>query len=195
VQVSYCSPEILLASFLSKKDQAFKLLLLSGESGVGKTAWCTQLIYEAGSSGISLVGIISPAVFENGIKTGIDLVMLHTGERRRLAGRRNDHSSAQLPGSPITLDWFFDPWVLEWGNRHLSKLPKGDLLILDELGPLEFTKNAGLTAGLVLIDSCRFRLMCVVVRPALLAMAQSRWPWAETMDLTGQVGGWERGKS
>jgi hypothetical protein len=43
--------------------------------------------------------------------------------------------------------------------------------------------GAGKTAGLALLDSRRYRLACIVVRPSLLHLAQARWPWSETMQI------------
>lgn len=179
------SPVSLLASFLSQAESASELVLVTGDSGAGKTAWCQDFCRQARAAGLAPLGVLSPAVFESGEKTGIDLLAIHTGERRRLAIRR-DENGGKPPDAPATSSWTFDPLVLAWGNRLLGKLPDGDLLVLDELGPLEFTKNTGLTAGLALIDSRRSRLNCVVVRPALLHIASARWPWARTLD----VGGW-----
>lgn len=73
--------------------------------------------------------------------------------------------------------------MLAWAEGFLSALPGGDLIILDELGPLEFEQNRGLVSGLGLIDSRRYRLSCAVIRPELVGAALSRWPWGEVVDL------------
>ncbi len=44
-----------------------------------------------------------------------------------------------------------------------------DLLIVDELGPLEFERNEGWPAGLAAIDSAAYKVGVVVIRPELLA--------------------------
>jgi len=50
------------------------------------------------------------------------------------------------------------------------------LLIVDELGPLEFIHAKGWLSGLVALDSFRYRLALVVIRPELMEAAQTRWP-------------------
>ena len=176
------SPDSLLASFFSQPDHSAALVLLTGASGTGKTTWCTGLVELAHARRLTPTGIISPAVFESGIKTGIDLLDIQSGERRRLATRREPDGS---PGAPIrsTLNWQFNEDTLAWGNHLLESLPESHILILDELGPLEFLENAGLVNGLKLIDQQQHNLACVPVRPNLLATAQERWPWATILHI------------
>jgi len=131
--------------------------------------------------GIPPCGFVSPACFENGIKIGIDLVEIHTGERRRLAWPRPEETKAPVAGLS-TGAWQFDAATLQWANRSLAKLPPGRLLIIDELGPLELRTNRGLTSGLKLVDERKYLLSLVVIRPALLAAARERWPWGEPLD-------------
>jgi nucleoside-triphosphatase len=176
------SPDSLLASFFSGQNRSTALVLLTGASGTGKTTWCTSLIKLARASGLNPAGIIAPAVFESGIKTGIDLLDIQSGERLRLATRRVPDRS---PGAPIrsTLYWRFNEDTLTWGNHLLESLPESDILILDELGPLEFLENQGLVNGLKLIDQQQHNLACVSMRPNLLATAQERWPWATILEI------------
>ena len=57
-----------------------------------------------------------------------------------------------------------------------------DLLVVDELGPLEFARGVGLTEGLTAVDAGRYAVACVVVRPALVDEALRRWPDATVVD-------------
>jgi nucleoside-triphosphatase len=158
------------------------LVIVTGGRGAGKTTWCLELNRRAAEAGLAPHGLISPPVFAGGEKLGIDLLRLPDGERRRLAGRIGN-GSLPPPRGPATPDWGFDASTLEWADRFLGELPGGDLLILDELGPLELKRQTGLTAGLGLIDSRRYRLSCVVIRPELLSLAQVRWPWGEPLEI------------
>jgi hypothetical protein len=62
-----------------------------------------------------------------------------------------------------------------------------DILILDELGPLEFSSNQGLTVGFELIERRLYRLACMTIRPSLLPVALERWPWAHEIHLDRAV--------
>ncbi|MBE3037364.1 MAG: hypothetical protein IMZ62_00905 [Chloroflexi bacterium] len=173
MQVLIDSPDSLLASFASGNEPG-RLILVTGPSGSGKTRWCLALADYASILGIHVGGLVSPAVFEGDLKIGIDLLDLRSGAQRRLAVRRGESSSGQKPA-----DWHFDDEALNWGNTVLEQLGACQLLILDELGPLELQRGVGLTNGLGLVAARRYRLACVVVRPSLLEIAQPLWPWGE----------------
>lgn len=180
------SPASLLAScFNEPTSRQPELLLLSGARGAGKTRWCLELAREAGklterAPGFQAAGLVSPALFGNGKKTGIDLLDLASGESRRLASRID-------PANPShglsTEDWRFNEETLAWGDACLRKIQCCDLFILDEAGPLEFFRGLGWQAGMEFVGSRRYRLACVVVRPGLLQAAQELWPWAEVLEL------------
>jgi nucleoside-triphosphatase len=153
-----------------------RLFLITGPSGAGKTTWCGELAELARARGLRLAGLWSPAVFVNGRKIGIDMVDLRTQERRRLANLRGKEAAAVA-----TIQWAFDPEVIAWGNAALDNLPPHDLLVIDELGPLEFMRGEGLLAGLRVLDAGAYRVAVVVIRPSLLPEAQARWPHAQVI--------------
>lgn len=159
------------------------LVLVSGGRGAGKTTWCLELYQLAHAAGCQAGGVVSPAGFHHAVKTEIHLLNLASGERRQLARLR--HASSRQPAlSEATANWAFDAAVLSWGNQIIQALPESDVLILDELGPLEFIAHTGLTAGLKRVDEKRDRLACVVIRPELLEDAQTRWPWGKVIWVT-----------
>lgn len=187
VQEFLGSPASFLASFFSRKNHEHNLILITGPSGSGKTTWCEALTDHARQVGISPVGLISPPVYSGGTKTAIDLLDLQTQERRRLARLHNSQKSTQA--GPATIDWQFDPQVLAWGDTLLQRTDANqealqNLLILDELGPLELVRGQGWQSGLRLVDGRSYRLACVVVRPALLSVALERWPWGKTLEVS-----------
>lgn len=177
------SPVSFLAGFLSKSEDCPELALVTGESGAGKTTWCLELARQARRLNLAAVGLISPAVFQDGVKVGIDLLEVKTGEKRRLATKKGSPASSLAPET-VTLAWNFDPAGLAWGNAILAGLAPAELLILDELGPLEILDDRGLTAGLRLVDERQYRLACVVIRPRLLPAALERWPWGEALEIS-----------
>jgi len=177
VQVLIDSPDSLLASFASGNEPG-RLILVTGPSGSDKTRWCLALADYASILGIHAGGLVSPAVFEGGLKVGIDLLDLRSGAQRRLAVRRGESGNGQ-----ITEDWHVDDETLNWGNEILAHSGACQLFILDELGPLELERGVGLTNGIELIAARRYRLACVVVRPTLLEIAQALWPWGEVLQI------------
>ncbi len=153
-------------------DMRTVLILVTGLTGSGKTTWCARLADEAAARGLRVAGLLSPAVFVAGGKAAIDVVDLVTGERHRLADLRGGGAHLLTVGQ-----WQFYPEVIAWANRALRDLPDPDLLIIDELGPLEFGRHNGFLAALALLDARHHRAACVVVRHSLLSQARARWPW------------------
>jgi len=129
------------------------------------------------AEGLSVAGILSPGIFRGNQKLGIGVRDLYSGEERQLAMLR-DKESAEL----ATPRWAFDPDALAWANQKLGSSPVTDLLIIDELGPLEFLRGEGLISGLERIDSGDYQVACVVVRSSLLPKALQRWPHALVVD-------------
>jgi len=177
VQVLIDSPDSLLASFASGNETG-RLVLVTGPSGSGKTRWCMTLARSANVMGIHVGGLVSPAVFEGDLKTGIDLLDLESGAQRHLAVHREESGRDQ-----ITAGWHFDDEAFIWGNAVLEQLGGCQLFILDELGPLELLRGVGLTNGLGLVAARRYQLACVVVRPSLLEIANGLWPWGEIINV------------
>lgn len=171
------SPGNLLANFYQSPEA--RLILLSGSSGCGKTTFCLLLAHLAMQQHITVQGIVSPPVVKSGSKIAIDLLPLPSGPSRRLARRRE----SEITGL-YTDDWLFDPVQVAWGDQHLATLQDAQLLIIDELGPLEFLQGRGWQAAFSLIDARAYRLAVVVIRPSLLNRTQARWPSAETLVLS-----------
>lgn len=183
-------PGALLERALAEGRDRPRRLVVTGARGSGKSRWCAAAAAAARARGYAVVGVSSPAVLEDDggerRKVAIDLHDLRGGERRRLAEVRR----ADEPGT-ATQRWRFDEAVLAWGNevlRAASEDGSADdaarrLLVVDELGPLEFVRGVGLTQGLRAVDARRYALACVVVRPALIDEALRRWPDATVVDV------------
>lgn len=154
------------------------LTLISGSSGSGKSAWCSQLVEKSRADGLSIGGLLSIPVFIGERKVGIDLQDLVSGQRRRLANPRTETSEG-----PVISRWCFNQQALKWGNRILRTLPDCDIIVIDELGPLEFFRGDGLQEGFRIIDSRKFLEMYVVVRSELIPQATRRWPWARVLNV------------
>lgn len=144
------------------------LVVLTGGRGRGKTTLCRQIIEIKTHQGWTVAGVLSPARMENGVKTGILAVDVHSGESHLLASR--------IPGEIDGLifgEWVFDPVVLEWGNQVLQHSIRADLLIIDEIGPLEFSHGMGWNSAISILAQEDFSAGLAVVRPECLEAARS----------------------
>ena len=155
------------------------LFLVTGSRGAGKTTFCSHLAQAAREAGWHPAGLISRPVFEGPRRTAIDAEDVRTGETRRLA-------AVAAPGdavTPGTKQWLFDPQALEWGNQVLAASTPCDLLVIDELGPLELERGQGWQAGLTAVDSQQYAIALVVIRVELLGEVLLRWGEANLVEI------------
>ncbi len=165
-----------LYEVFQNRKKSPQLIIVTGLSGAGKTTWCKQLIKAARDNGYKVEGILSPGIYDGIKKTGIEVVDLGSGERKQLARlRESGRSEISTPR------WVFDPQSLGWANQRLQNASESDLLVIDELGPLEFLRNEGLLSGLERLDRGEYLVACVVVRSSLLQKAVERWPNAQVI--------------
>jgi len=156
------------------------LFLITGSRGAGKTTFCSRMILAAREAGWQVAGLISRPVFEGTQRTAIDAEDLRTGETHRLADAATPGSDPPTPG---TKHWQFDPAALDWGTRVLAASTPCDLLVVDELGPLEFERGVGWQAGLAAVDTQQYAIALVVVRAELLGEALLRWGEANLVEI------------
>jgi nucleoside-triphosphatase len=154
------------------------LVIVTGPSGSGKTMLCRRILALARRRGLDCAGILSPARFRAGHKVGIDLLDVRTGQVRRLAEADDE------PGPVRTATYRFHADALAWGVAVLHTATPCDLLLVDELGPLELIRGEGWVGALEVLRSGRFRGAVVVVRPSLLGIFQAAVPAADARIVT-----------
>jgi len=136
--------------------------MVTGPRAAGKSAFCRGVAQSARNAGWDVAGLISPAQIEAGMKTGILAEDLRTGIQRPLACMARQSQDDVSFG-----DWYFNRRTLEWGNQVLEISLPCDLLIVDELGPLELTCQMGWQAALEVLPRAEYRLALIVIRPEL----------------------------
>ena len=155
-------------------------VIVTGEIGSGKTKACAASAARLRDLGWRTTGVISLGVWAIDKKIAIDALDVRSGEMRRLAEHTSENCCMQGPATP---GWRFHAETIAWCNSLLSAAADYDLLVVDELGPLEFESGEGLVQGMRALDDGRFRLGLVVVRPRLVHAAQARWPTATVLQL------------
>ena len=155
-----------------------KIFLVSGEFQTGKTNLCLDIYQLAQEARVRVGGVISPAAFEGDKKTAIDVLDLKSGTRKRLAELRTSHQT-----DLETQRWSFDSEVVDWGNKMLEEAVPCDLLIIDELGPLEFQRGEGWVNGFDVIENGEYSTALIVVRPSLIDEAARLWQVSRIIDL------------
>lgn len=110
-----------------------------------------------------MAGVVTLGVWSDGKKTGLQALDLRCGERRGLARLAVLGSHAATIGR-----WAFDPVALQWGADALRAACPTDLLIVDELGPLELSNAGGWVSALTALQSGAYGAAVVTVRPGLV---------------------------
>lgn len=83
--------------------------------------------------------------------------------------------------------WVFVQSTIAWVNGRLADVQDCDLLVIDELGPLELEDGEGFQEALAVLQRRPFAFAVVVVRPELVKRALQRWPDAAVFDATGAL--------
>jgi len=140
---------------------------LTGCRQAGKTSACRGIVRLAATRGWRVAGVLSPAIFRNGVKVGVETIDLHSGQSRPLASRRLSRHGGLL-------GYEFDDVALAWANDVVASSYPCDLLIIDELGPLELEQGKGLVAAVEVLRGGCYRWAIVVVRPELVPVFKER---------------------
>jgi nucleoside-triphosphatase len=148
---------------VSEKCEEGAIWIVTGWRDAGKTTFCRKMTQVAKAAGWDTAGILTLGEVQNGQKTGFIAEDLRTSERRSLI------SLNPYPKPGIILGpWYFNPETLDWGNQIFREALRCDLLVVDELGPLELIERRGWTSALEALATRQFRLALVVVRPELV---------------------------
>jgi nucleoside-triphosphatase THEP1 len=156
--------------FRGLKPRIARVIVLTGERGVGKSTVCCEIVALARARGYTCGGIITLSR-PNGAR---DLLDVRSNDVRRLT-LAPDAKPAVVQGR-----FRFDPKTLEWGNATLACGFACDLLVVDELGPLEIERGGGWQSAFEALHRANFALALVVVRPELVVRAQIRLPSSAT---------------
>lgn len=163
-------------------DHSPCIWIITGSREVGKTRFCTHLVEKARHMKLDVAGVLSPPIFTGPAKTAIEVENLRTHEHKILATLRLED-----PKGLSTQRWSFDDEVLEWGNQVLADAVPCELLVVDELGMLEFERDQGWLNGLTALNSGQFQMAVVVIRPELVSRSQTIFIDSNVIEIPAQL--------
>lgn len=168
------------------------IAVLTGPVHVGKTTVCRAVAELVQQRGYCVRGILTPPILDkDGMRLGIEVLDLATGERRVLARvwqpSNGLRSPSELPmlgeeyRGPHVGPYYFDLEALQWGQNVIAEaIGIGcDLLIIDEIGRLELEQNSGFNHVLDLLVTSIVPRCLLVVRDTLLDAFRHRVPEME----------------
>lgn len=141
------------------KNNAF---IITGKINSGKTGLIKESLPLIIQSGIKCGGIISEGIFDGKMKKGFNLVNAASGEKMLLCT------------DLFNKDWnnlgrfYFNPATIQYGLNVLSPeiLYKYDVVVIDEIGPLELS-GRGWAPALERLAVYKDKLFLVAVREGL----------------------------
>jgi len=134
------------------------LVVVTGGHDAGKSFFCMRVVRAARRRGLTVGGLITHKLIVEGEEVRY-VEDIGSGEYRVLYRCRPDAGPSQRRPAPETV---------RWADDALEAAAESDLLVLDELGPLELYSREGWEAALPVLERRTDRLTLVVVGDGLL---------------------------
>lgn len=128
-------------------------IFLTGRPRIGKTTVILKCISEVKEAGLRIGGMISQEIREEGVRVGFKIVDLKTGEEGILA-HINQKSGPSIGKYKICLEDLDRIGV----KAILEACKEADLIVIDEVGPMELYSKAFRKAVLEALNSGRMVL-------------------------------------
>ena len=154
------SPADMLANTLLSETSS-GLWIVSASSGMGKTTFCGGYVARARQAGLSVGGILCPAVYGRGEEDWYRPARHCSGERRRLGLRTCNKARPPLA---------VGKWMracLPGGTKFWQDFTDEEIIVIDELGPLELEEGHGYQEALRLLDEGTLLRCCCCGAPSL----------------------------
>lgn len=130
--------------------------ILTGGVGAGKTRSLGGILSALQSLGVPAAGFISERVFMDGALAGYDLIDAAGGRRLPFLRR------AGGPGGDRVGPWRIDPAGLAAAAEMIAGADPSAILVIDELGPLEFDGRGHWPALAAVLDQPGRRFLFVI---------------------------------
>lgn len=131
-------------------DLRKRVLLLTGNPGVGKTSVLIRTVNALKESGCKVGGIISREVREGGTRVGFEIVDLHSSRRGWLA-HVNQKSGPQVGKYRVNIEDLNTIGV----QAILGAVESCDVIAVDEIGPMELFSEKFKEAVRKTLESCK----------------------------------------
>lgn len=161
----------LLVQFTDEYSKRPPVIIITGETGQGKTTFARELVKKLAGEGIRVSGFFSTGVHDADMRIGFDLEDIRTGKMTRLARK-----TAEGEGWFSHGHYSFDPGVFEEKSDLIFKEVEAgtDLLVIDEVGPLEMN-DTGWHSLISRVISEKPAPMIWTVRRRLVEKAARKW--------------------
>ena len=134
--------ETLLGIFEKEDLLKPQILIITGEIHQGKTTFTQTIIKDLLEQKIRIAGFLSLAINKNNIRTGFNLFDIESSEQTELCSTVKDESRIKFG------QYYFNNDAILKGNEILNteNLSDKQLIVIDEVGPLELSGNGWCSA-------------------------------------------------
>ena len=146
------------------------IFIVTGDRGAGKTSLLMALAEEFQQRQRHVGGILSPVARKDSMRIGYDIINIQTGERVPLCRNEPEGIGIRIG------QWVFRDDGIQFGRDSLdpSSLLACDLVIVDEVGPLELENKVWAPSLDYLVRSSPHSII-LAVRESLVERVRERW--------------------
>jgi len=146
------------------------IIVLTGKLHSGKTSCAQEIVKELQNRNIKTAGFLSPCVFEKGMRTGFDLLLLTGNERLPLSRLGQDNTNPAIGQYMVNKDTY-----LKGLNALENAMCSGaGLIFIDEIGPWEL-ENQGWTPAINKLMKVSDLPMMWIIRQEVVDYALQYW--------------------
>ena len=162
--------EALLSTFEKDHLRRPQIIIITGEIKQGKTTFLKTIVNDLQKHKIQIAGFLAIGIDVNGVRTGFMLSDINTSQQIELC-KKTIHEQWLKYGH-----YYFNPEGIVFGNEILSinNLPDKQLVIIDEIGPLEID-NQGWSQAIDKIITSSVIPHIWVVRKSLVKIIIRKW--------------------
>lgn len=156
--------------YLRANQHQHKVFLIVGKKGAGKTSLARQITDILKNRGFQVAGLLAPAIFQHGERSGYMVRNIENGKEAPLC-KRTRVMNENMPGNYV-----FDPEGIRCGEQWLFETDheQKDLVVIDELGPFEL-KGMGWDPALLTLMETYKGPMLWVVRETLTEVVTNKY--------------------
>ncbi len=152
------------------KNKKNVVIIITGEVGTGKTSFLKKLIVRFEEQNIKTGGLLSKRIYQNEKLEGYDLFSIKQNKYVPLIREKCFSENDLSLGS-----YYFNSETINIGNKILLEDSKlSDILIIDEIGPLELNNNGWANTITTILTSTKIPMIWIV-RTSLLHEVQRKW--------------------
>lgn len=147
-----------------------KVSILTGKQGEGKTTLASNIVRILKGKNVLVGGILAPGYFDDGKRSGFDVLDIKSGIIRTLCNIKNMDSL--IKAGPFGFSW--DGILSGRKALDMGNLSDCRVVIIDEIGPLELSGN-GWAECIDRISEEYEGILLIVVRESLIDDVKLHW--------------------